>query len=76
MNDKISKNVNFAPYKCYNHTCGSDARASVVAMKNVDVTLTVCYDLVFLRFCLPKIRGGGLYKISSQLVKTLSFDHF
>ena len=55
------------------HTCGSDAITFVGSMSSLEVALTVCYDLGFHRFSLPKI--GGCTKFRSQLVNVFSFDH-
>ena len=40
------------------HTYGSDAITFVGSMSSLEVTLTMCHDLGFLRFWLPKIEGG------------------
>ena len=39
------------------HTCGLDARTFVGSKSSLEVTPTVCHNLGFLRFSLPKIGG-------------------
>ena len=56
------------------HTCGYDEIVFVESMSSLEVTLTLCLNLGFLSFFLPKI--GGCTKIRSQLVKNFSFDNF
>ena len=40
------------------HTFGSDAIAFVGSMSSLEVTLTVCHNLVLLKFSFPKIVIG------------------
>ena len=57
------------------HTCGSDAITFVESMSSIEVTLTMCHNLGLLRFCLPKLGGGG-YKISVPTCKSFQFRPF
>ena len=50
------------------HTCGYDATIFVGSMSSLEVTLTVCHNLGFLGFCLPKI-GEGVQIFGPNLQK-------
>ena len=55
------------------HTCGSDGITFVGSMNSLEVTLTVCHNLGWLGFCLPKIGGGGVDKFSVPTCKIFQF---
>ena len=71
---KTSKKSILHHIRAISHTRGTDARTFVGSIKSLVVTQTVCYNLEFLRFSLPKM--GGRRSFWSKLVKFLSFDHF
>ena len=64
INNKYRKMPNLHHISANSHNCGSDAITFVGSMSSSEVTLTVCHYFWILRFSLPKIGGGGLYKIS------------
>ena len=59
------------PINANSHTCGFDAITFVGFMDSLEVTITVCYNIVFLGFSLPEI--GSCTNFRSQL---FWFDHF
>ena len=64
------------------HTCGFDAITFVGSMKNLEVTLTVCYNLGLAWFSFLKNVGcttftRGVYKMGvAQILACTSFDKF